>query len=1082
MIKKYLLLSSAAFVFSGAAPAQVAAPNYTSIWSFGDSLSDTGRTYFSSGVTIAYQAPKGPLYYNGRFSSGPVWVENLHKLNSTALQYDQSHNLAYGGAVIGDLVSLKMKPFINNVQEQTEFFSKILDRQISCMGWALSCTVKRSFWEKFISNFDYAGRITASETGSKPLVTFAIGGNNFRQELEDRWAWDITTGGLIPSVGTKHVPGDPNIAKRDILSKVPTELRKINNALATRGDIARDGVTYYVATIPNIAQTPKVNVMVQSLQDQYGKVIQETNRELKKSLFELGDEFAAKNAKTRLVVIDFDALLAEAIKSPTAFGFTETKKNCVAAETGKYVNGCSGSNSNQFLFWDEFHPTAKGHEMIARYARNTDLLEFGSNVNFIEPYVANIEWRNRSFTGNISGSGSLIKQGEARLTLAGNNSYAGGTRIDNGTVRITSDANLGARSGMLTLQGGALQASGTTTLNRDVKVNASQSIGQIGGSVFGGTFEVDPNVVLTLADNTLSGTGDIRKTGQGELDIRSRDEGKRKLTQVDLGTLAVNTSTPYQSERIVVERNAFLQGSGTIVGKTEIRGQAQPGNSIGTLNVVGDLVIQEGGSYQFEVATRSADYLHVTGNIIMDGDVVVDVETNEKVSDQRYPLFGYTGTLTGLDYDSLEVSPFLRANLEQGNQRVDIAFARDFTWPADTAGQRAMAAHLNAAFRQEDQGDLNNVFDALDDTGTAPAARRALDVLSGQSIGNALTAGAIQQGQFTRALEDRLAARRGGRDAQGVATPLSTRSGSSGLGGALQTVASSVSNGNAAGGSRPGTASVDEVSVWARAMGGPSKVRGAGAFSMTNFGVLAGLDKTFGDHLVGASFGYGNFSVDGNQGGDTDADVYQIALYGSARKNSFFLDGTAAYSHADYKTKRALEFGGMSRVARGKSRGDNFGLSLKSGLHLQYSGLAVEPSLGFDWYHLKRGGFSETGADAAGLDVKSQKLDLVMPSIGVRVSSTHEFGSRTLTPELSARYYYNAGDTKSDTRAALIGAPAGTPGFVATSTGLGRNIGVVSAGLSVQNDEKLRFFARYELAVDNHTTANAFSVGLQYRW
>ncbi|WP_442597734.1 autotransporter domain-containing protein [Parapusillimonas sp. JC17] len=1076
MIKKYLLLSSTVFIFSGTALAQAAAPNYTSIWSFGDSLSDTSRTYVSSGVTIVKQAPKGPLYYNGRFSSGPVWVENLHKLNSTALGYNQTHNLAYGGAVIGDLVSLTMRPFINNVQEQTDFFGTIINGQVSCAGWALSCNVKPSgIWENIRYPMGFAGRITANETGSKPLVTFAIGGNNFRQELEDRWSYSFP-------FGQTHVPGDPNTAKRDILNKVPTELRKINNALATRSDIARDGVTYYVATVPNIAQTPKVNVMAQSLQDQYGKVIKETNRELKKSLFELGDEFAAKNAKTRLVVVDFDALLAEAIKSPTAFGFTETKKNCVAAETGKYVNGCSGSNSNQFLFWDEFHPTAKGHEMIARYARNTDLVEFGSNVNFIEPYVANIEWRNRSFNGNISGSGSLIKQGEAKLTLAGNNSYVGGTRIDNGTVQITSNANLGARSGALTLQGGALQASRSMTMDRDVKVNASQSIGQIGGSTFGGTFDVDSNVVLTLADNTLSGTGDIRKMGQGELDIRSKDEGSRKLTQVDLGTLAINTSTPYQSEKIVVEQNAFLQGSGTIVGKTEIKGQAQPGNSIGTLNIVGDLVIHEGGSYEFEAATHRADYLHVTGNVVMDGDVVVSVETEQKVSDQRYPLFGYTGTLTGLDYETLEVSPFLRADLVQGSQQVDIAFSRDFAWPAENANQNAMAAHLNAAFRQEDQGDLNKVFDALDEVGTAPAARRALEVLSGQSIGNALTASAIQQGQFTRALEDRLAARRGGRDAsQGVATPIAARSGSNGLGGAVQSVASTVSHANAAGGSGT-TASVDEVSVWARAMGGPSKVRGSGAFSMTNFGVLTGVDKSFGQHLVGASFGYGNFSVDGDQGGDTDADVYQISLYGSARKDRLFLDGTVAYSYADYKTKRALEFGDMSRSARGKARGDNFGLSLKSGLHLQYSGVTVEPSLGFDWYHLKRDGFTESGAEAAGLHVKSEKLNLVMPSVGVRVSSTHEYGSRTLTPELSARYYYNAGDTTSDTRAALIGAPASTPGFAVTSTGLGRNIGVVSAGLSVQNDEKLRFFARYELAVDNNTTANSFSVGLQYRW
>lgn len=1071
---KKLLLSASLIALSGSVLAQVQAPSYSSIWTFGDSLSDTGRTYYSSDKAFSAH-PVGPNYYAGRFSNGPVWVENLHTLNPQRLNYVQSHNLAYGGAVLGDLYALKLRPFVNNLQEQVSFFNTILQRQEICDGWALSCNAETDWLEILRHPLRYsrakasspdasltsAAMITRSDVGLKPLVTFVIGGNNFRQELED-------SGASRP---------DPSIAQRDLLAKVPVELRRLNDSLAGRSDIAQNGVTYYVATVPNIAQTPKLAAFTPSIRDSFGTTITQTNRQLKQIYYDAGREFAAKNPNTRVVVVDFDALLAEAINAPGAFGFTESRLNCVNSTSGDYVNGCSSSNANQYLFWDEFHPTAAGHEMISRYARNTDLLELGATATFIEPYVANIELEPRTFAGSIDGIGSLIKQGEQTLTLAGNNTYQGGTRIDHGTLRINADANLGDRAGRLTLQGGILQTAQTTTIQRDITVDASQSGSKLGGSAFGGTFQVDADTVLTLADNTLSGKGDILKTGLGGLDIRSTVSDARKLTQVDQGMLSINSRNPYQSDKIVVEQGAFLNGSGTLIGETIIRGQARPGNSIGVLNVIGDLTLADGSAYEFEAATHNADFLHVTGNVVMDGDIVVSIDTHEKVSDQRYPLLGYTGTITGLDYDTLQVSPFLSAALIEGHQQVDIAFSRDFSLPAQTEDQRAFAAHLSAAFSKQDQGDLNLVFDALDSVPTNAEASRALDVLSGRSLGNALTAAALQQGQFTRLLEDHVAARRQGREvAAQPAAANAVRADGSGLSTALGSVASSVPQGQGPSDVASGPA------VWARVIGGPARVRGASALRMNSTGVLVGIDQVYGQSLVGASLGYGHFSADGSLDDHTRADLYQLSLYGSVHQDRFFVDGTVGYGYADYRTRRALAFGEMSRTASGKPHGGNLSLSLKSGLRVDTAGLSIEPSLGFDWYRLNRSAFTETGAGSAGLHVESSTLNLVLPSVGVRVSAEREASGMRFSPELSARYYYNAGDRAAKTQASLIGVPAGTPGFTVTATEPGRSMGVLAAGLSVQRNERLTFFARYELTLQNQANANAFSAGLQYRW
>jgi phospholipase/lecithinase/hemolysin len=59
---------------------------------FGDSLSDNGNLYQSIKLI-----PKSPPYYNGRFSNGPTWAENLAQHYYTHYYVD-SANYAYGGA------------------------------------------------------------------------------------------------------------------------------------------------------------------------------------------------------------------------------------------------------------------------------------------------------------------------------------------------------------------------------------------------------------------------------------------------------------------------------------------------------------------------------------------------------------------------------------------------------------------------------------------------------------------------------------------------------------------------------------------------------------------------------------------------------------------------------------------------------------------------------------------------------------------------------------------------------------------------------------------------------------------------
>src|SRR5271166_265204 len=68
---------------------------------FGDSLADVGNISLATGGAI----PNSAIYYQGRFSSGPIWVDTLAKyLGQPAVQPSLAGGLdyAFGGATVAD--------------------------------------------------------------------------------------------------------------------------------------------------------------------------------------------------------------------------------------------------------------------------------------------------------------------------------------------------------------------------------------------------------------------------------------------------------------------------------------------------------------------------------------------------------------------------------------------------------------------------------------------------------------------------------------------------------------------------------------------------------------------------------------------------------------------------------------------------------------------------------------------------------------------------------------------------------------------------------------------------------------------
>jgi len=98
MNKKVCLATFALSLGIACTPASAA---YTSIFAFGDSLSDAGNLFSESGGI----APVPP-YVDGHFSNGPTWVEDLSQMLGLGpmkpfLTSNDGTNYAFGGAQTG---------------------------------------------------------------------------------------------------------------------------------------------------------------------------------------------------------------------------------------------------------------------------------------------------------------------------------------------------------------------------------------------------------------------------------------------------------------------------------------------------------------------------------------------------------------------------------------------------------------------------------------------------------------------------------------------------------------------------------------------------------------------------------------------------------------------------------------------------------------------------------------------------------------------------------------------------------------------------------------------------------------------
>jgi autotransporter-associated beta strand protein len=135
-----------------------------------------------------------------------------------------------------------------------------------------------------------------------------------------------------------------------------------------------------------------------------------------------------------------------------------------------------------------------------------------------------------TYSGVVSGGGSLVKSGSGTLILSGTNLHQSRTQIDAGLLFIGSDANLGGTSASLEFNGGTLQFAPYVTTSRTITLNSP-----------GGT--VDTYGFGVMLHGQITGAGKLTKTGGGDLWLTNGGNNYSGGTEVRGGRLFVSNDS-----------------------------------------------------------------------------------------------------------------------------------------------------------------------------------------------------------------------------------------------------------------------------------------------------------------------------------------------------------------------------------------------------------------------------------------------------------------------------------------------------------------------------------------------------------
>jgi len=666
-------------------------------------------------------------------------------------------------------------------------------------------------------------------------------------------------------------------------------------------------------------------------------------------------------------------------------------------------------------------------------------------------------------TGAVTGTGTLVKDGQNTLTLLSNlNSYTGDTFINTGTMQIGNGI-----SGLMTNGSSTFHIAAGAQLNIDMPTT---------GDLMNNIIDNGMIDAIQMGTNTLSGNisglgGSLVQDGPG-VTILTNSNSYTGGTVINNGGLVVS--------------NMNGLGNGNV---TLNSGRLSTTLGVGYPVIVNGDYTQNGGTLALELfGANQNQMVQVTGAAVLNGGTLAISGFNPILTGPNalvnlhstYTLLN-SSTLTG----SLALSnPFpstgtvMKLHLTYPGNTVELSYYQAIKFvnviaPDLTPNQGSVAAALdrlaNAIGNPAPIGPFLKLMDQLDITGTGqlPAV---YDLIAPEEYASMPTMALSGIDIHTTNIEHRMFEIRNGVTGFS-ASGLQVSDGK----GSVDFEKSK--NGKDVVEKQPEKPVNDKMAFWVAGAGQFVNVRSdenGSAYDLTTAGITVGLDYRFSEILsAGLIGGYqntqtslvnnGNIALNGGKGG----------VYATYHEKGWYANALMTGGYDSYTTKRAA-FGGD---ATGSTDGSEFEGYLGGGYDLTGSNWALGPTAKLQYSYVNINNFTENGS-LAPLNINSQSDNSFVSRLGAHATYKMQIGKIAVTPDLSVEWEHQYLGSSYSVTSSFAGGSGIGGDFSVSGPQLGTNSARVNVGVNVQFTPRVSSFLYYNGQYGQRFISNSVNGGV----
>lgn len=272
--------------------------------------------------------------------------------------------------------------------------------------------------------------------------------------------------------------------------------------------------------------------------------------------------------------------------------------------------------------------------------------------------------------------------------------------------------------------------------------------------------------------------------------------------------------------------------------------------------------------------------------------------------------------------------------------------------------------------------------------------------------------------------------------------------------------------------------------LWGQVLAGYASrqsTAGADGYGSGSYGLMFGADTHMTDDLaLGLAASWLHSRSRGRAGSianETRLDSYQVTAYGTWRPQAgpAYVEGLAGVGLNRYDQDRGIDFLGV--VAGADYGGSQYQAKIGAGYDIPVGKVTVTPLGSMQFARLANDSYSESGAGAANLLVRSLSFNSVESELGARAQAETDSGLGLLRGDVRAAWVHDFTESPISTSAVIGGV-----GFVSTTARPSSDGARLSAGVELQPTDQVTVRAEYDAEIRSDYVSHTGLARVRYEF